>query len=81
MSHEPLVELILSGHEDGERLLPLAARTTHLLAHRCDRSWEPVEDAGIEATDVDAELERGGRNHTPEPAAEQLAFDLSSLFG
>ena len=81
MGHEPLIELVLSGDEDGEGLLALSARSPHLLAHRCDRAGEPVEHAGVETADVDAELERGGGDDTAEPPAEQLALDLASLLG
>ena len=80
VGHEPLVELVLAGDEDGERLLALAAGSSHLLAHRRDRAGEPVEHAGVEPADVDAELECRGGHHAAQPAAEQLAFDLPSFF-
>ena len=50
-----------------------------LLPHRGDGAGEAVEHAGVEATDVDAELERGGRDHAPQPSGEQLRLDLAPL--
>ena len=81
MGHVPLVELVVAGHQDDDRLLRFAPGPSGLLPHRRDGAGEPVEHAGVEAPDVDAELERGGGDDPPEVAAEQLALDLASLGG
>ena len=79
MGHEPLVELVLPGHEDGQRLLPGPAGPARLLPERCDRAGEAVEDAGVERADVDAELERAGGGDGPKATLEQLGLDLAAL--
>ena len=79
MVHEPLVELVVAGHEGGDRGLGLPAGPAGLLPHRGDGAREAVEHAGVEATDVDAELEGGGGHDAAERTAEQLAFDLAPL--
>src|SRR5438045_3551400 len=81
MGHQPLVELVFTGDEYGERRLARASGATNLLPHRCDRAGEAVEHAGVEATDVDAELEGRGGDHAAHLAVEELVLDLASLLG
>ena len=79
MRHQVLVELILAGHQHGQRGLLLASGAARLLPHRGDRPGEAVEHAGVEPTDVHPELERGGGDDTPQPSGEQLRLDLAPL--
>ena len=55
--HKPLVELILTSNQNRERRLASAPRSTSLLPHGRDRAGEARQDTGIEAPDVDSELE------------------------
>ena len=81
VGHEPLVELVVAGHEHGDGLLALAPGPPRLLPERGDRAREAVEDAGVEPADVDAQLEGGGGDDGPQPAGEQLGLDLAALGG
>ena len=81
VGHDPLVELVIACDEHGQRLVLAASGPSDLLPHGCHGAREAVEHAGVEAADVDAELERRGRDDPPERAVEQLVFDLASLLG
>ncbi len=81
VGHVPLVELVVAGHQDHDRLLGLAPGPTGLLPHRRDGAREAVEHACVESADVDPQLERGGGDDAAEVTAEQLALDLSALRG
>ena len=72
VGHEPLVELIGSGHQHGQRTLRRAPGTARLLAQRRHGAGEPVDDTGVEPADVDAELERGRGDDPGELTVEQL---------
>ncbi len=82
VGREPLVELVVAGHEDGGRgpAAPTAG-PAHLLPERRDRAGEPVEDHRVEPADVDAELEGGGGHHRGQLAGEQLVLDGPPLLG
>ena len=81
VGHQPLVELVVAGHEHGHGLLALAPGPARLLPQRGDGAGEAVEHAGVEAADVDAELEGGGGHDGPEAPGEQLGLDLAPLGG
>ena len=80
MAAEELVERVLAGDVDGEAAAAAARATPHL-AQRRDRAGERHDDACIECTDVDAELERVGRDDRQQLAAHQPALDLTPLRG
>ena len=79
VGHPPLVELVLPRHQHRRRLLALATGPARLLPHRGDGAGEAVEDAGVEAADVDAQLQGVGGGHAAELATEQLGLDLPPL--
>ncbi len=79
VSHQPLIELIGSGHEHGQRALRGAPRPSRLLAKRSDRSGETVDHARVEPADVDAELEGARGDDAGKTAVEQLGLDLPAL--
>jgi len=54
---EPLVELVVAGHENSHRAAIGPPGPARLLPHRGDGAGEAVEHAGVEPADVDAELE------------------------
>ena len=81
VGHQPLVELVVAGHEHGHGLLALAPGPPRLLPQGGDGAREAVEDAGVEAADVDAELEGGGGHDGPEAPGEQVGLDLATLGG
>jgi hypothetical protein len=81
MRHEPLVELVVAGHEHGQRLLLLAPCSACLLPERGDGAREPVEHAGVEPADVDAQLQRVGGDDAAQLAVGQRLLDLAALLG
>ena len=81
MGHEPLVELVAAGHEDGEGGGGAASRPPGLLPHRGDGAGEAVDHAGVEPPDVDAELQRAGGDDAVEAAVEELVLDGTALGG
>ncbi len=82
---EELVERVLAGEVYGQ---PVAApldrgapgATPHLL-QRGDGAGEGDDERGVERADVDAELERVGRDHGAQLAAHQPALELAPLLG
>ena len=81
VGHEPLVELVVAGDEHGDGLLALAPGPARLLPERGDGAGEAVEHAGVEAADVDAQLQRRGGDDRPQPPGEQVVLDLPALGG
>lgn len=79
VGHEPLVELVVAGDQHGQRRARVPTGPTGLLPHRRDGAREAVEDAGVEATDVDAQFEGGGGDHPQEASFEELGLDVAPL--
>ena len=79
MGGVPLVEGVITGHQDRKGLLTGPARPTCLLAERRDGAREAVADAGIEPTDVDAQLQGIGGGHPQQLPAEELGLDGAPL--
>ena len=77
--YEPLIELVISCNQHGEGLLRLAACTPGLLPHRGNRSGEAVENARVEATNVDAKFKRSGRDNAAERSIEEFFFNLPTF--
>ena len=78
MAAEELVERVLARDVDGEPLGPPAGAPPHLAKAR-DRAGEGHADRGVELADVDAELERVGRDHAEEVARDEAVLDLAAL--
>ena len=81
VAHHPLVELVLACDEHRQALLAGAATPPDLLPERGDRAREAAQHHGVEAADVDPELERVGGDDAAQPAAEQVGLDLATLRG
>ena len=81
---EELVERVLAGDVHGQpaprRSIGAPGAAPHL-AQRGDRAGERDDDRGVERADVDAELERVGRDHGAQLAAHQPALELAALLG
>ena len=77
---EELVERVLAGDVDGEAAAAPAGAAPHL-AQRGDGAGERDDDRGVELADVDAELQRVGRDHRAQLAADQAALQLAALLG
>lgn len=58
VAEEVVVELVLAGDHHRQRRLALTSGPTDLLPHGGDGAGETVEQHGIQASDVDAELQR-----------------------
>ena len=55
-------------------------RTADLLPKACARPRKAALDDHFQRADVDAQLQRVGRNHAQQPPVRQLFFDLAPLF-
>ena len=75
---EELVERVLARDEDGEPAAA-AAGAAPLLAEAGDGAGEGDEIGGVERTDVDAELQRVGRDDAEQLAVDELALELAAL--
>ena len=75
---EELVEGVLAGDVDREAAAT-PARTTPLLAQRRDGAGKGDRDRGVERADVDAELERVGRDHAEQLAGDEPALEVAPL--
>src|SRR4051812_34579746 len=79
MAHEVGVQRVVAGDEDGERLLPLAARAPRLLPKGRMRAGPAGEEDGVEAADIDAELERVGGGDAEQPSARQPGLERAAV--
>ena len=70
---------VVARNQDGERVLLLPSSPAELLPEGRHRAREPAQHDGVQSADVDAELERGRRDHRPESSVEQLGLDLAPL--
>ncbi len=75
---EELVERVLAGHVDGQAAPAPPGAPPHL-AQGGDRAREGHADGGVERADVDAELERVGRDHRAQLARGQARLELAAL--
>ena len=80
MPHQVLIHRLVVRHEDRERRLALAAGAAGLLPGAGERRRSADQDRRVEAADVDAELERVGRDHAAELAREERLLDRAPLF-
>ena len=78
MAAEELVERVLAGDVDREPAAAAARAAPHLPQRR-DRARERHDDRGVERADVDAELERVGRDDREQLAADQPRLELAPL--
>ena len=79
MRDVPLVELVVTGNEHGGGPAVGSPRAPGLLPHGCQRAREAVEHDGVEAADVDSQLERVGGRNAEESAARELELERASL--
>ncbi len=75
---EELVKRVVAGDVHGESAPPAPGAPPHLAQAR-DRAGEGHDDGRIERTDVDPQLERVGRDHRAQLAADQSRLDLAPL--
>ena len=78
---EPLVELVVAGHQHGGGRAARPTGPPDLLPERGDRAGEAVEHHGVEPADVDAQLERGGGHDRRQLPGEELVLDRPALLG
>ncbi len=79
MRHQVGVEGVVLGDEHAERVLGAPAGPTHLLPEGRAGPGEAGDQDGVEAADVDAELERVGRGQPDEVAAPQRGLERPAL--
>ena len=77
---EELVQRVLSCQVEGQASSAPAGPTPHL-AQRGDRAGKGHNHRGVQLADVDAELQRVGRDHRAQLAAHQAALELAPLLG
>ncbi len=75
---EELVERVLAGDVDGEPA-PAPARAAPHLPQRGHGARERHDDRGVERADVDAELERVGRDDREQLAGDEPRLELAPL--
>ncbi len=75
------VQGVVAGHEHAERVAAGPPGAAELLPQRGSGAGESAEQDGVEAGDVDAELQGVGRGQPDEPATAQRLLELSSLLG
>ena len=77
---EELVERVLAGDVDRQAPAAAAGAAPHL-AQRGDGPGEGDDDGRVELADVDAELQRVGRDHRAQLPADEAALELAALLG
>src|SRR5690242_11398635 len=80
MPAEELVQRVLAGDVDRQPATAAPGASPHLPQAR-DRARERHTDSRVELADVDAELQRIGRNDPEQLAGGELALDLLALGG
>ena len=75
------IERVVSCDQDPEAALTLATRPADLLPHRGSGARESRHHHGVEAADVDAQLERVGRRHRQQIPPLEPLLDLAAVLG
>ena len=81
MVHQIGVEGIVGGHEERERSRPCPARPACLLPQRGPRPGPAGEQHGVEAADVDAQLQGIGGGQAHQRALPERPLERSPFFG
>ena len=81
VSHEVLVEGVVLRDENAEGALAGASAASGLLPCAGDGAGVSGQDGRVEGSDVDAQLHGGGGGQSEQPALEEVALDLSAVFG
>ena len=79
--HQILVDRRVLRHEEDQRAVALAAHAAGLLPEARHRAGVAREDADVEVADVDAELQRVGRNDRRDAPLEEVLLELPPLGG
>ena len=79
MAHVVLVERVVEADQHGERGIIAAARAPGLLPQAGDGAGIADQQRRVQPAHVDPQLQRGGRRHAQQPAAEQLPLDAPAL--
>ena len=81
VADDELIERRRGSDQHGAGAARAAAGAAGALPGRSDRAGIAGEHGGVERADVDAELERAGRDHTANAALAEAALDLASFTG
>ena len=81
VAEEEGIERVVSGDEDGECRLPRTAGAAGLLPQACASTRPAGDENGIEAADVDAQLESVGRGKPHQGACAQVSLEGPALLG
>ena len=79
--HQVAVERVVAGDEHRRGGAPGAARPARLLPERGPGPRPARDQHRVEAADVDAELERGGRGHAGDPPVPQPRLEAPAVVG
>ena len=75
------VQRVVARHQHGEGVAGTPSGAAHLLPQRGAGAREAGEQDGVEAADVDAELERVGRGQAEQPPRAERLLELATLLG
>src|SRR5262245_19305343 len=78
VAHDELIERSAARYQHRGRLPRATARASSPLPRCSDGSRIAGHDGHVQGADIDAELERVGRNHCPDTAFAQSPLDLAS---
>lgn len=81
MVDEEGVQRVVAGHQDGQGALPGASGPAGLLPQRRPGAGIAGNDDGIQARDIDAELEGGGGGQAQQPAGVQGVLQGAAFLG
>ena len=76
-----MVQRVVAGDEDDQRLLLRPPRPAGLLPQRRQRAGVAGQHDRVQPGDVDAELQRVGRRHAQQVAGRQRPLQLAALLG
>ena len=79
MIDDELIERSARRHQHPDRHAAAAAGAADALPRRSDRSGITRQDRNIEASDIDPQFQRVGRNNTTDVAVSQSALDPAAL--
>ena len=79
--HQVGIERVVVGDENGERVLAASSGSADALGKGCAGAGPARHEYGVQAGDVDAQLQCGGAGQAQQLAVAEPAFEFAALFG